>query len=156
MILNGVLNIQVCLVRKGTSAGNHLFGFDPRKWLRGCAAQVLDSLITSLTKHTSLLSPAIPQASIAFGADEMSCMATETMFELANRCSPLLLCSPALGWLHLLLTCPCRAPMLQCKSLLTRGSLTNCGVAQVGVESRPHSNVCIGSPFCFLWSFPAG
>ena len=48
--------------------------------------QVLDSLITSLTKHTSLLNPAVPQASVAFGADELSCMATETMFELANRC----------------------------------------------------------------------
>ena len=65
---------------------------------------MLDSLITSLTKHTSLLSPAIPQASIAFGADEMSCMATETMFELANRYCPLLLCSPALPCL--LLTWP--------------------------------------------------
>ena len=42
--------------------------------------QVLDSLITSLTKHTLLLSPAVPQASVAFGADELSCMATETMF----------------------------------------------------------------------------
>ena len=51
------------------------------------AVQVLDSLITSLVKHTSLLNPAMPQASIAFGADELSCMATETMFELANRCA---------------------------------------------------------------------
>lgn len=48
-------------------------------------AQVLDSLITSLTKHTQLLNPAQPQASVAFGADELSCMATETMFELGNR-----------------------------------------------------------------------
>ena len=50
--------------------------------------QVLDSLITSLTKHTSLLNPAVPQAAIAFGADELSCLATETMFELANRSGP--------------------------------------------------------------------
>ena len=48
-------------------------------------AQVLDSLITSLAKHTQLLNPAQPQASVAFGADELSCMATETMFELGNR-----------------------------------------------------------------------
>lgn len=49
--------------------------------------QVLDSLVTLLAKHTSLLSTSVPQASIAFGGDEMSCMATETMFELANRCA---------------------------------------------------------------------
>ena len=53
----------------------------------GSIVQVLDSLITSLTKHTLILNPAVPQASIAFGADEISCMATETMFELANRCA---------------------------------------------------------------------
>lgn len=54
---------------------------------QGWVAQVLDSLIASLAKHTSLLNPAMPQASIAFGADELSCMATETMFELASRCA---------------------------------------------------------------------
>ena len=51
-------------------------------------AQVLDSLITSLAKHTQLLNPTQPQASVAFGADELSCMATETMFELGNRHGP--------------------------------------------------------------------
>ena len=91
---------------------------DPLYWLWHCAAQVLDSLITSLTKHTSLLSPAVPQASIAFGADEMSCMATETMFELANRCSSLLLCSPALPWLRLLLIWPLQPPIRHWESLL--------------------------------------
>ena len=61
-------------------------------------AQVLDSLITSLAKHTQLLNPAQPQASIAFGADELSCMATETMFELGNRHGPTPHTSCLLPW----------------------------------------------------------
>ncbi len=80
---------------------------------------MLDSLITSLTKHTLLLSPLVPQASIAFGADEMSCMATETMFELANRCPSLSRCSCALPRLHSPAT---TAPYRLCynESLLSR------------------------------------
>lgn len=47
--------------------------------------QVLDSLMVTLSKYTVLLNPASPKACIAFGLNAKARMATETMFELANR-----------------------------------------------------------------------
>lgn len=47
--------------------------------------QVLDSLLASLTKYTALLNPLSPKASVLFGLNDKARMATETIFELANR-----------------------------------------------------------------------
>lgn len=50
-----------------------------------CVTQVLDSLLASLTKYTALLNPLSPKASVLFGLNDKARMATETIFELANR-----------------------------------------------------------------------
>lgn len=39
----------------------------------------------SLTKYTLLLNPASPKAAVAFGSNEKAKLATEAIFELANR-----------------------------------------------------------------------
>ncbi|CAL8465729.1 g5265 [Coccomyxa elongata] len=47
--------------------------------------EVLDSLLASLTKYTALLNPLSPKASVLFGLYDKARMATEAVFELANR-----------------------------------------------------------------------
>ncbi|KAK9828895.1 hypothetical protein WJX72_002652 [[Myrmecia] bisecta] len=47
--------------------------------------EVMDSLLVSLTKFTALLNPAASKPAVAFGENEKARMATETVFELANR-----------------------------------------------------------------------
>ena len=42
--------------------------------------------MVALTKYTALLNPASPKATVAFGLNAKARAATETLFELANRC----------------------------------------------------------------------
>ena len=111
---------------------------------QGCAVQVLDSLITSLAKHTSLLNPAMPQASIAFGADELACMATETMFELANRCATAqtALCPPLLDTARsFAVSCEVRGPACMLQGLghrrVDQGKV-DCSQAESQSSGTPH------------------
>jgi hypothetical protein len=57
---------------------------------------VLDSLVESLTKYTLVLNPASPKAAVLFGFNAKAKLATETIFELANRCAPTLSCGSQL------------------------------------------------------------
>ena len=47
--------------------------------------EVMDSLVVSLSKFTSILDPGTPKPALAFGENEKVRMATQTMFTLANR-----------------------------------------------------------------------
>lgn len=47
--------------------------------------EVMDSLVVSLSKFTSILEPGAPKPALAFGENEKVRMATQTMFTLANR-----------------------------------------------------------------------
>ncbi len=66
--------------------------------------QVLDSLLASLTKYTALLNPLSPKASVLFGLNDKARMATETIFELANRWVMPVLTVP-LDWKKLWCSC---------------------------------------------------
>lgn len=123
--------------------------------------QVLDSLITSLAKHTSILNPAMPQASIAFGADELSCMATETMFELANRCATAqraaqypLLCLDVSICLHATMTHVdhhARSMVSTGSDIFVRNVIYTRILAmpfRVDSHLRPHMRVCWGAVGC--------
>lgn len=47
--------------------------------------EVMDSLIVSLSKFTSILDPSVAKPTLAFGENEKARMATQAMFTLANR-----------------------------------------------------------------------
>lgn len=47
--------------------------------------EVMDSLVVSLCKFTTMLNPAVPKPTVAFGEDFKSRQAAETVFMLANR-----------------------------------------------------------------------
>lgn len=47
--------------------------------------QVMDSLVISLSKFTSVLNPSSPKPAMAFGENDKMRMATETVFALASR-----------------------------------------------------------------------
>lgn len=59
-------------------------------WLNGgClpVLKVMDSLVISLSKFTSVLNPSSPKPAMAFGENDKMRMATETVFALASRCA---------------------------------------------------------------------
>ena len=47
--------------------------------------QVMDSLVVSLCKWTTLLDPNVPKPTVAFGEHPKACMAMEVVFQVANR-----------------------------------------------------------------------
>ena len=49
--------------------------------------QVMDNLVSSLSKFTVLLDPANPKAAVEFGNSEKARMACDAAFQLANRCA---------------------------------------------------------------------
>lgn len=56
--------------------------------------EVMDSLVVSLSKFTSILDPSTSKPALAFGENEKVRMATQTMFTLANRSGSSLLVPP--------------------------------------------------------------
>lgn len=50
-----------------------------------CCVQVMDSLVVSLCKWTSLLDPSAPKPAVAFGEMPKARMAMEVVFQVGNR-----------------------------------------------------------------------
>jgi hypothetical protein len=60
-------------------------------------AQVMDSLVISLSKFTSVLNPSSPKPALAFGENDKMRMATEAVFALSSRHEALLVSHTLLG-----------------------------------------------------------
>ncbi len=67
------MGLWVTTINKGTPTG----------FLMG--AQVMDSLVISLSKFTSVLNPSSPKPALAFGENDKMRMATEAVFALSSR-----------------------------------------------------------------------
>ena len=52
-----------------------------------CHCQVMDNLVTSLSKYTLLLHPGGAKPAVEFGNSEKARMACQASFQLANRCA---------------------------------------------------------------------
>lgn len=76
--------LSLCMWELPAPVRQHVSKLDLRLTFGG---QVMDNLLSSLSKYTAMLSPSGNKPVVEFGNSEKGRLACETSFQLANRCA---------------------------------------------------------------------